>query len=175
MDRGSLVSLIVSLLSAAAIFGPVVYGLGEYGWDLRSIVTPSYEPPGMGIHVDFAGLRVEGDVLYVTFALRNTGEVEVDLTDVEGVVRDPDGAAVAGFSLVEPVGAAPMSSSEFTLEVRVDEQLIEAVGSCLSERGSATLTAEGTATFAVRGASASVPFTAPITLSEDDVRAWGWL
>jgi hypothetical protein len=55
----AVVKAITLLFSSLAAMLPIVYGLAAHGWDVRSMLAPSYTPPKVDFRLEFSGFRLD--------------------------------------------------------------------------------------------------------------------
>ena len=78
--------IVVKALETALILAPIVYGLCLYGWDVQSMMVPSYKSPGMGFSVGDAEPVLFEDLTVINVSVTNTGECPITVTDFQAPV-----------------------------------------------------------------------------------------
>ena len=76
--------VVAFLLPLLAFLAPLVYGFGEYRWDVRSFVAPRYRAPRIGVDLRFRSLRVSDSGFMLIFQANNTGEVDLRILSFDG-------------------------------------------------------------------------------------------
>lgn len=78
--------IVVKALETALILAPIVYGLSLYGWDVQSMMVPSYKSPGMGFSIGDAEPALFEDLTAINVSVTNTGECPITVTDFQAPV-----------------------------------------------------------------------------------------
>ena len=120
VDRA--VKIVALLLPLLAFLAPLVYGFGEYGWDVRSFVVPRYKAPKIGVDLRFRSFSVSDSGFMLIFQANNTGEVDLRILSFDGVVYASSGEEIGELSLVQEVDLPKASSGDLVLEVKSREK-----------------------------------------------------
>ena len=78
--------IVVKAVETALILAPIVYGLCLYGWDVQSMMVPSYKSPGMGFSIGDAEPVLFEDLTVINVSVTNTGECPITVTDFQAPV-----------------------------------------------------------------------------------------
>ena len=155
VDRA--VRIVALLLPLLAFLAPLVYGFGEYGWDVPSFVVPRYKAPKIGVDLRFRSLSVSDSEFMLIFQANNTGEVDLRILSFDGVVYASSGEEVGELSLVHEVDLPKASSGDLVLELKSREIALAGLVSKLISGGRVSLSVKGIAQVEVLGAVAEVP------------------
>ena len=173
MNKVSAVKIAMLLSSAGVTLAPVLLALNRYGWNLTSLLTPSYTPPRVGFRMEVAGVEVRGEELRVTFKLVNLGEVPLELENLDAEACGPEGEPLAPVTLAGSVASAPGSTEYVTLRMSLEDGAGFKLLSYFRGRDRVTLEIRGEVKGRVLGSTVAAPLTLTFQLSSNDVVGLG--
>ena len=155
VDRA--VRIVALLLPLLAFLAPLVYGFGQYGWDVHSFVVPRYKAQKIGVDLRFRSLSVSDSEFMLIFEVNNTGEVDLRILSFDGVIYASSGEEIGELSLVHQVDLPKTSSGDLVLEVKSRKMAPAGLVSKLISIGRVSLSVKGIVRVEVLGAVAEVP------------------
>jgi hypothetical protein len=166
----AVVKAITLLLSSLAAILPIVYGLAAHGWDVRSMLAPSYTPPKVDFRLEFSGFKLDKGGLYMDFKVTNLGEVKVMFEGFNASAFGPDGKVLAPAVLDKPIISLPGSTENMILKIEVDEVALSRFASYLMEgRDRIRVEVRGEAIVRVFGSKVTAPLSTSFEIGLADV------
>jgi hypothetical protein len=166
----AVVKAITLLFSSLATMLPIVYGLAAHGWDVRSMLAPSYTPPKVDFRLEFSGFRLDRRGLYADFKVTNSGEVKAVFEGFNASAFGPDGKTLAPAVLDKPIISLPGQTETMILKVEVDEAALSRFASYFMEgRDRIRVEVRGEAIIRVFGSKVTAPISSSFEISLADI------
>jgi len=165
------VKALASLLTFIAFIAPIVYGLGEYDWNLSSMIKPSFQIPEIGIDARFKSLKYADSKLILILQVDNSGEVDLEIISFEGKVYAFKDIELGRLNLAEEISLPAGSSRKIALHLNPRaEALTEIYSKILREQyEKADLFIEGEMRIRVFGIITEIPVSERFEISLQDL------
>lgn len=169
MNIVTVVKILKTSLMLLMVFGPLVFALNLYEWNVSALFTPQYTPPRIDFNVDFKGIRFVNRNLTLLCQLQNTGEVKVELVGMEAYAYAPDMEPIAPVKLEKSVVSNPNSTQNFNIIITFDDYALQKLSQYFQTQGEAPVKISGEIYLRIFGSSITAPIEFTLRLKQEDL------
>ncbi len=159
--------LAVILLFTLVSVGPIIYGLSVYDWDIKSAMTPVYQPPKIDFRTNIKDYKFEGSRLYIILNLKNLGEINISIEGLDSSLYGFNGRNISKIILVKPILVKAGGDAEMSLYLTLDNATILKILTYVLETRKTSFILKGNVKIKVYASQVIFPLNMSVNLPQE--------